>query len=222
MKRLGKWLNRGSSSNRPKPPSKPLDAKNNSGCTLTVNRSIEDFRGSNLVVGCGHQGICEKGPEVNHPKETFYSIDYNNSVNPDLVCDFTKETLLWVIPDNRFDFILFEGVPFHLFFNFQYNQDRKKEGSWIPIEQTFINMSRILSETSTCVIKTADVLHAETSQPEFLGTRLAEESAKYGFKAGRWFPDPNNCGGKIVISKNTFFLDDDTDFSSFFSPAFRR
>lgn len=82
---------------------------------LKVNRSIEDFNGTRLCLGCSHSiAECER-----HRNKRRYDKDYtvnlpgepdNRDVLTDLVGDFFNPELWKKLPANRFESVVFEHV----------------------------------------------------------------------------------------------------------------
>jgi hypothetical protein len=71
--------------------------------TAVVNQPVSEYKGSRLILGCGHQDDTE------HHHSNEYCIDINPRMNPDIVGDCTDVDMWRNIPDQRFNTVQFEG-----------------------------------------------------------------------------------------------------------------
>lgn len=79
----------------------------------TINRSLEDFTGKGVVIGCTHYQPRNCGSSLHSGQNDFYTIDYDDAKKPDLVLDITQ-----TIPENyknRFTFTLIENLDFYAY-----------------------------------------------------------------------------------------------------------
>lgn len=76
-----------------------------------INRSIKEFTGNKLVVGCGHamnEGVkqCD-----GHSFETTYLIDINKNSKPDMEANVYSNECWKQFDAERFEEVFFEGFP---------------------------------------------------------------------------------------------------------------
>lgn len=154
-------------------------------------RSIADFTGDSLVVGCGRA----YKHETIHPSSSFYHIDFTAAVKPDLVCDFRQPIAKEIIPDHRFSFIYFECIDANVFIG----DPNSRSGQDIRWERgTFSNIKRLLKPDGICAIMIGDNSYVFKKWGKSV---LADIFVPYGFVSGKLAPLSNNQGGVLLVSQ---------------------
>lgn len=72
-----------------------------------VRRTMHEFNGDSLIIGCGKDGCL-----MSHPSQDFYSIDPMQE--SDVFVDIEIYIPQYVIPNQRFSFIIFENIPYNV------------------------------------------------------------------------------------------------------------
>lgn len=173
---------------------------------ISINRDIAEFKGSNLIIGCGN---CQKACCIKHPAKDFYSIDIDTKISPDLCFDITKEIPADILPDKRFDFIYLENIDINCFIDDKNN----------PKLDTFKNIYRLLSDDGVCAVATSAIAHIALGKHKsskykgnlFSSTILCEYACSAEpFKAGKIYKAEISGidGGLFIIRKSIIDEDD--------------
>jgi hypothetical protein len=155
-----------------------------------VNRSIDDFKGHSLIIGCGQS----YGHDDIHPDNLFYHIDRDAMVNPDLVYDIRQLITQEIIPDKKFNFVFFEDIDCTVF------MDTMAYANGVHFcDNTFTNVKRLLTPDGICAVLTGDDMPVFQDR----GTILFERFVDEGFVSGKWAPvgSQNNKGGLVLVSQ---------------------
>lgn len=72
-------------------------------------RTIENFKGNNAIIGCSEGvSMCDHG---SHPVDTYYSLNFDSSVNPDLCIDIRSQSFPKNL-HNRFLITFVENIDY--------------------------------------------------------------------------------------------------------------
>lgn len=163
-----------------------------------LNRSLEQFNGDNLVIGCG-----KKHPHAAkaHPENSYYTMDIDDKINPDLVFDFKLPVPSDLGLSNRFSYIKCEGLPFFVF-----------QGA----SHALTNINQMLASTGKALISTSLSSLEEHNYPGY----FEEQAKRLGMYSYR--PSVEETGlsaytgllffhqdeGNVVVSKSKKPLND--------------
>lgn len=159
-------------------------------------RSIHEFWGDKLVVGCGHnwadydEELGKISHQHIHPKWEYYAIDggwqegrrdvdiclideEEKTIGADLIADITKEEELISIPSHRFSLAFFEYLPFTI----QYSLDTLENVTRLLIPdgqlvmQTFVRPDEIDSVKK--ILEESQFHEVSFEDPEFIDGEIS-------------------------------------------------
>ena len=105
-------------------------------------RSIDDFQGLAVVIGCTHFHSFCATPHLHKNEKVFYSIDLNDGQNPDFAFDITHELPLAF--KNKFKLTLLENLDYTA-----YNKSRRYDNQGV---EGFNNIWEMTAEDGFIVI----------------------------------------------------------------------
>lgn len=171
-----------------------------------INRDIEDFKGSILDMGGTHDELLRYKNRfgLSRPEDKIYTVNIDLDSKADLIADMGSKNAMRELPDNRFDVVVFSGVP----------------SAGIDLNSAFKTAARVLKEDGILIFKGQSdfysTIESRIERPGIVNIKnpvikLAEKDhykidiprllAGAGFKQGKPLKDTEKYEGGLRLGK---------------------